>query len=152
ARNYGALTYLDEVHAVGLYGERGGGVAERDGVMDKVDIVEGTLAKAFGLMGGYIAGTREIIDVVRSYAPGFIFTTSLAPVLAAGAIASIRHLKSSNAERARHQERAEKLKRMMIDARLPVMLSDSHIVPVLVGDPVICKAVTDALLEEHAVY
>ena len=152
AKNYGALTYLDEVHAVGLYGPRGGGVAERDGVMEKVDIIEGTLAKAFGLMGGYITGSREIIDVVRSYAPGFIFTTSLAPALAAGALASIRHLKNSNAERAQHQERAAKLKQLLREARLPVMPSESHIVPILVGDPVTCKDVTDALLSEHGIY
>jgi 5-aminolevulinate synthase len=152
ARNYGALTYLDEVHAVGLYGPHGGGVAERDGVMDKVDIIEGTLAKAFGLMGGYITGSREVIDVVRSYAPGFIFTTSLAPVLVAGALASIRHLKHSTVERAQHQERAQRLKRLLREARLPVMPSDSHIVPVLVGDPVICKDVTDALLAEFGIY
>jgi len=121
-------------------------------VMEKVDIIEGTLAKAFGLMGGYITGSREIIDVVRSYAPGFIFTTSLAPALAAGALASIRHLKNSNAERAQHQERAAKLKQLLREARLPVMPSESHIVPILVGDPVTCKDVTDALLSEHGIY
>ncbi len=152
AKKYGALTYLDEVHAVGLYGPRGGGLAERDGVMQKVDIVNGTLAKGFGVMGGYIAGTRDLCDAIRSYAPGFIFTTSLAPAIAAGAVASIRHLKASGAERERHQERARTLKRRLLAAGLPVMDNPSHIVPLLVGDPVLTKRITDALLERFAIY
>jgi len=152
AKKYNALTYLDEVHGVGLYGARGGGVAERERVMNQIDIVNGTLAKGFGVMGGYIAATRACCDAIRSYAAGFIFTTSLAPVLAAGALVSIRHLKSSNRERLIHQERAITLKRRLTDAGLPVMKSQSHIVPVIVGDPVHCKAITDMLLDRYAIY
>jgi 5-aminolevulinate synthase len=152
AGKYNAMTYLDEVHAVGMYGPRGGGIAERDGVMDRVDIINGTLAKGFGVMGGYIAATRACCDAIRSYASGFIFTTSLAPAIAAGAAASIRHLKVSQLERARHQERARTLKAILKARHLPVMDNPSHIVPVLVGDPVHCKTVTDMLMQHYGIY
>ncbi len=152
AERYNAMTYIDEVHAVGMYGPRGGGIAERDGVMDRIDIINGTLAKGFGVMGGYIAASRDICDALRSYAPGFIFTTSLAPAIAAGALASIRHLKSSNVERIAQQERVAVVKARLLDAGLPVMDGPSHIVPVMVGDPVHCKAVTDALLDHNGIY
>ena len=152
AAKYNALTYLDEVHAVGMYGPRGGGIAERDGLMDRIDIINGTLAKGFGVMGGYIAATKACCDAIRSYASGFIFTTSLAPAIAAGALASIRHLKVSQIERARHQERARTLKARLIARELPVMDNPSHIVPVLVGDPVHCKTVTDMLLDHYGIY
>lgn len=153
AKRYGALTYLDEVHAVGLYGARGAGVAERDGVMAEIDIIEGTLGKAFGVMGGYIAAGEDLVDAVRSYAAGFIFTTSIPPALAAGAAASIRWLKEHNEIRVAHQERADTLKRRFREAGLPVMSSSvSHIVPVMVGHAGHCKMVSDVLLEDHGVY
>jgi 5-aminolevulinate synthase len=152
ADKYGAMTYLDEVHAVGLYGPRGGGIAERDGVMHRVDIINGTLAKGYGVMGGYIAASRDICDAIRSFAAGFIFTTSVAPAVAAGALASIRYLKGSQIERARHQERARTLKAKLKAAKIPVMDNPSHIVPILVGDPVHCKAVTDTLLDRYGIY
>jgi 5-aminolevulinate synthase len=146
------MTYLDEVHAVGLYGPRGGGIAEREGVQHRVDIVNGTLAKGYGVMGGYIAASTDICDAIRSYAPGFIFTTSLAPAVAAGALASMRYLKRSTIERTHHQERVRTLKGMLADARIPVKANPSHIVPVMVGDPVHCKAVTDTLLDKFGIY
>jgi 5-aminolevulinate synthase len=152
ADKYQAITYLDEVHAVGMYGPRGGGISERDEVARRITIIEGTLGKAFGVMGGYIAADRDIIDVVRSYAPGFIFTTSLSPVLVAGALASVRHLKASTAEREAQQERAAQLKAIFRAARLPVMDSTTHIVPLLVGDPVTAKRISDILLAEYGIY
>jgi len=152
AKRYGAMTYLDEVHAVGLYGKRGGGVSERDGVADQVDIIEGTLGKAFGVMGGYVTGDADMVDAIRSFASGFIFTTSLPPALTGGAIASIRWLKEHDEVRVIHQERAATLKRRMRAAGLPVMPSVSHIVPLLVGDPVHTKMVSDMLLTDHGVY
>jgi 5-aminolevulinate synthase len=152
AKTYGAMTYIDEVHAVGMYGQRGAGVCERDGVMDQIDIIEGTLGKAFGVMGGYIAANAEIIDAIRSYASGFIFTTSLPPALTAGAVASVKYLKAHNELRVIHQERAETLKRRFREIGLPVMDSVSHIVPVMVGDPVHTKIISDMLLREYGVY
>ena len=152
AEKYNAFTYLDEVHAVGLYGARGGGVAERDGVSHRIDIIEGTLGKAFGVMGGYIAASAAIVDAIRSYASGFIFTTALSPVLVAGALASVETLKQSNDLREKHQERAARLKEILTEAGLPVMESVSHIVPIKVGDPVLCKKVTDYLLDRHNIY
>ncbi len=152
AEKYEALTYLDEVHAVGMYGARAGGISDRDGAAHRLNIIEGTLGKAFGVMGGYIAADRNVIDVIRSYAPGFIFTTSLAPVLVAGALASVRHLKASSAERDGQQASAALLKALFADAGLPVMPSTTHIVPLMVGDPVKAKRISDILLAEYGVY
>jgi 5-aminolevulinate synthase len=152
AERHGAMTYLDEVHAVGMYGPRGAGIAARDGVMERIDVVEGTLAKAFGCIGGYIAGNAALIDAVRSYAPGFIFTTALPPAICAAASAAIRHLKSSQAERDLQQDRARRVKEALRGAGLPVMLSDTHIVPLRVGDPEKCKAASDLLIREHGIY
>lgn len=152
ADKYNALTYCDEVHAVGMYGARGGGISERDSVADRVTIIEGTLGKAFGVMGGYIAADQNIIDVIRSYAPGFIFTTSLSPVLVAGVLAAVRHLKSSSEERDAQQANAAMLKKLFFDAGLPVMMSNTHIVPLMVGDPIKAKKISDILLAEYGVY
>ena len=152
ADKYNALTYIDEVHAVGMYGPRGGGISERDEAAHRIDIIEGTLGKAFGVMGGYIAAERKIVDVIRSYAPGFIFTTSLSPVLVAGVLAAVRHLKASSEERDAQQRHAAMLKAMLREAGLPVMASTTHIVPLMVGDPVRAKAISDILLAEYGVY
>ena len=152
AEEYGALTYIDEVHAVGLYGPRGGGITDREGLTDRIDIIEGTLAKGFGTMGGYIAAKKSIVDAVRSYASEFIFTTALPPALCAAATASIEHLKTSTVERERHQRQAERTKRVLTEAGLPVMPTNTHIVPLMVGEAQACKAASDMLLERHNIY
>jgi len=152
ADRFGAMTYLDEVHAVGLYGKHGGGISERDGVSHRLTVIQGTLAKAFGVMGGYVAGSALMVDFLRGHAPGFIFTSALPPLLAAGALAGVRHLRESQAERTRHQERVATVKRRLAAARIPTMATESHIVPVMIGDPVLCRAASDMLLREHSIY
>ncbi|MBV8840867.1 MAG: 5-aminolevulinate synthase, partial [Alphaproteobacteria bacterium] len=152
AEKYNAMTYCDEVHAVGMYGPRGGGQCAHQGQMHRVDVLEGTLAKAFGCLGGYIAGSKNLIDAVRSYAPGFIFTTALPPAICAGIVAAIRHLKESDWERQRHQDRAARVKAVLHSAGLPVMASETHIVPLFVGDPEKCKQASDMLLADHGIY
>ncbi len=152
ADKFGAMTYIDEVHAVGLYGETGGGISESDGLADRLTVIEGTLAKGFGMVGGYIAASNALVDAIRSHAPGFIFTTTLPPPVIGGAIASVRYVREHSELRIKHQERAATLKKMVADAGLPLMDSVTHIVPVMVGDPVLCKRATDMLLEDYNIY
>ncbi|NOZ31865.1 MAG: 5-aminolevulinate synthase [Alphaproteobacteria bacterium] len=152
AARHNALTYIDEVHAVGLYGPRGAGICEREGLMDRIDIIEGTLAKGFGVMGGYVTGSRPVVDAIRSYAPEFIFTTALPPALCAAARASIEHLKTSNVEREAHQRQAGRVKKVLVEAGLPVLASQTHIVPLIIGDARACKAASDMLLDRHGLY
>src|SRR5213595_1657341 len=152
AERFGAMTYLDEVHAVGLYGPHGGGIAERDGVAHRLTVIQGTLAKAFGVMGGYVAGSALMCDFLRGHAPGFIFTSAMPPLLAAGARAAVRHLRESQTERGAHQERVATVKRRLAEAGLPVKANQSHIVPVMVGDAAHCRLASDLLLREHQIY
>jgi 5-aminolevulinate synthase len=152
AERHGALTYLDEVHAVGLYGPRGGGIAEREGLMDRITVIEGTLAKAFGVLGGYVASTANLCDFIRSFSSGFIFTTALPPAVAAGALASIRHLKVSQVERIRHQDRVAKVRRRLQAIGIPMLDNPSHIIPVMVGNAHKCKRISDWLMDNHGIY
>ena len=152
AKNYNALTYLDEVHAVGMYGNKGGGISQELGVSDQIDIIEGTLAKAYGVMGGYITGNKYLVDTVRSFASGFIFTTSIPPTIAAGAIESVKHLKISNTERTKQKEAVKILKQKLRDTDIPIIQNNSHIIPIVVGDPDLCKKASDLLLEKYNIY
>jgi 5-aminolevulinate synthase len=152
AKNYNALTYLDEVHAVGMYGNRGGGISQELGISDQIDIIEGTLAKAYGVMGGYITGNKYLVDTVRSFASGFIFTTSIPPTIAAGAIESVKHLKISNIERTKQKEAVKELKQKLLDTAIPIIQNNSHIIPIVVGDPDLCKKASDLLLEKYNIY
>ena len=152
ADKYGAMTYIDEVHAVGMYGERGAGVCERDGVMDRIDIIEGTLAKAYGTLGGYVTGSSTVVDAIRSYAPAFIFTTALPPGMAAAATASIQHLKISQAEREQQRVAVRRTQDLLSSLGLPVRITDTHIVPIMVGDADLCRKASEMLLEEHGIY
>jgi len=152
AERYGAMTYLDEVHGVGLYGPRGGGIAERDGLMHRITVIEGTLAKAYGVLGGYIAGSADLCDFIRSFSSGFIFTTALPPAIAAGALASVRHLKTSQVERARHQDRVARVRRRLQAIGIPMLDNPSHIIPVMVGNPHKCKRISDWLMDNHGIY
>lgn len=152
AEKYGALTYIDEVHAVGMYGDRGAGICEREGIMDRIDIIEGTLAKAFGTLGGYVTASAPIIDAIRSYAPAFIFTTALPPGLAAAATASIRHLKTSSVEREKQRIAVQRTRESLLSAGIPATITDTHIVPIMVGDPALCRSASEMLLEDHGIY
>ena len=152
AKNYNALTYLDEVHAVGMYGSQGGGISQELGVNDQIDIIEGTLAKAYGVMGGYITGNNYLVDTVRSFASGFIFTTSIPPTIAAGAIESVKHLKTSNIERIKQREAVRELKQKLMDTDIPIIINNSHIIPIVVGDPDLCKKASDILLQKYNIY
>ena len=152
AEKYNALTFLDEVHAVGLYGKHGAGVAERDGLMDRIDIIQGTLAKGFGVVGGYISGSASLCDFIRSYGDGFIFSSSMPPAVAAGCLASVKYVKEHDELREQHQERAATLKQLLRDAGIPIMPTETHIVPVIVGDPVLCKQASDELMFNHSIY
>ncbi|MBM3618132.1 MAG: aminotransferase class I/II-fold pyridoxal phosphate-dependent enzyme, partial [Alphaproteobacteria bacterium] len=152
ADKYGAMTYLDEVHAVGMYGEHGAGVAEREGLMDRVTLIQGTLAKAFGMIGGYVTGSRAMIDMLRSYAPGFIFTSTMPPAVAAGARASIAHLMESGVERQGQRDNVEKVKNRLRQMGIPMLETETHIVPVMIGDPVRCKRASDMLRDDYGIY